>query len=85
MNDDANFIRIKGKMVDVNQIKSFKRGEEEESSDVLDGLPGSSGLRRVVGKKVEKKTVLKLEFVDGKTETLKGSEADEVSKRLLGY
>jgi hypothetical protein len=67
-------IRIKNKNVSLSQIASWEEDYHEEKKDFAE--PGYGGINKIIGHKIERETVLKLELVNGDKEQLYGSEAD---------
>jgi hypothetical protein len=67
-------IRIKNKNVSVSQIASWEEDYREEKKDVVER--GYGGIDKIIGHKIERETVLKLELINGDKEHLYGAEAD---------
>jgi hypothetical protein len=67
-------IRLKNKNVSLSQIASWEESYREVRKDVVE--PGYGGINKVIGHKIERETILKLELINGDKECLYGSEAD---------
>jgi hypothetical protein len=61
-------IRIKNKNVSLSQIASWEEDYREEKKDVVE--PGYGGIDKIIGHKIARETVLKLELVNGDKERL---------------